>query len=103
MYGPGFRSGWPVLAVCCMATVPEALNTIFGYPLIATGRMWTRCMFDIALSAILLSLGLLLIPARGAMGYVIAYLITYSLISLGLYLVTRERAQEPQTAVLSHS
>jgi O-antigen/teichoic acid export membrane protein len=103
MYGPGFRSGWPVLAVCCMATVPEALNTIFGYPLIATGRMWTRCMFDIALSAILLSLGLLLIPARGAMGYAIAYLITYSLISLGLYLVTRERAQEPQTAVLSHS
>jgi O-antigen/teichoic acid export membrane protein len=103
MYGPGFRVGWSVLAVYCIATIPEALNTILGYPLIATGRMWTRCIFDIALSAILLSLSLLLIPSRGAMGYVIAYLITYSVISTGLYFVTREGAQDSQTAVLSHS
>lgn len=101
-YGPGFRSGWPVMAVYCIATIPEALNTIFGYPLIASGRMWTRCGFDIALSVILLLLGLLLIPTRGALGYAIAYLITYALISTGLYFVTRERDEEiyPQDPVL---
>jgi O-antigen/teichoic acid export membrane protein len=93
-YGPGFRSGWPVLAVLCAGTIPEALNTVIGYPLVISGRMWTRCGFDLSLGAVLLLLGLWLIPQFGALGFAIAYVASYSLISAGLYLATRERRSE---------
>jgi O-antigen/teichoic acid export membrane protein len=90
-YGASFRSGWPVLVVFCVATIPEALNTILSYPLIARGKMWFRCGFDIALSAILLLLGMWLIPRHGAIGFAIAYLAAFSTISAALYIVTRVR------------
>jgi len=88
-YGPGFRSGWPVLAVLCVGTLPEALNTVFGYPLIVNGKMWTRCGFDVALSLSLLLLGMRLIPDYGALGFALAYFTTFTIISAGLYLFTR--------------
>lgn len=91
-YGPGFRSGWPVLVVFCICTIPEALNTILGYPLIVSGRMWIRCGFDLALSASMLLFGMWLIPLHGALGFASAYLVSYSIISSGLYVVTRERS-----------
>jgi O-antigen/teichoic acid export membrane protein len=90
-YGAGFKSGWKVLAVLCIATVPEALNTILGFPLVTGGKMWIRCCFDIALSAILLLLGMRLIPVYGALGFAVAYLVSFSLISAGLYAATRQR------------
>jgi O-antigen/teichoic acid export membrane protein len=89
-YGSGFRAGWPVLVVLCAATIPEALNTVFSYPLMARGKMWFRCAFDLALSLILLLLGMWLIPVYGALGFAVAYMTTFFIIALGLYLVTRE-------------
>jgi len=89
-YGPGFRAGWPVLAVLCAGTIPEALNTVFSYPLIARGKMWFRCGFDLALSLILLLMGMWLIPIYGALGFAVSYVFTMSLISSALYLYTRE-------------
>lgn len=94
-YGPGFRAGWPVLAVLCAGTIPEALNTVFGYSLVARGKMWVRCGFDAVLSLILLLLGMWLIPIYGALGFAIAYFTTFSIISAGLYLVTREGRNKP--------
>jgi O-antigen/teichoic acid export membrane protein len=98
-YGPGFRAGWPVLAVLCVGTIPEALNTVFGYPLIARGKMWSRCGFDVALSLSLLLLGMWLIPIHGALGFAVAYVATFSIISTGLYLVTREGRNTPSDGV----
>jgi O-antigen/teichoic acid export membrane protein len=89
-YGPGFRAGWSVLAVFCVGTIPEALNTILGFPLITGGKMWIRCGFDVALSTILLLLGMRLIPSHGALGFAIAYLTSFSIISAGLYAATRD-------------
>jgi O-antigen/teichoic acid export membrane protein len=89
-YGPGFRSGWPVLAILCVGTIPEALNTVFGYPLVARGKMWSRCGFDVALSLSLLLLGMWLIPIYGALGFAVAYVVTFTIITIGLYFVTRE-------------
>jgi O-antigen/teichoic acid export membrane protein len=94
IYGTGFRAGWTVLAVLCVSTIPEALNTILGFPLITGGKMWYRCGFDLALSAILLLLGIWLIPTYGAFGLAVAYLATYSIISAGLYIATRNQGIE---------
>lgn len=93
-YGAGFESGWPVLAVLCAGTIPEALNTVLGYPLVVTGRMWTRCGLDLALGAILLALGFILIPHLGALGFAIAYAASYSAAGVWLFLLTRERRTE---------
>jgi O-antigen/teichoic acid export membrane protein len=98
-YGSGFRSGWPVLILFCIGTIPEALNTILGYPLIASGRMWVRCGFDVALSAILLVLGARLIPFYGARGLAYAYFTAYSTISIGLYFVTRSSEAVPDSVI----
>jgi O-antigen/teichoic acid export membrane protein len=100
-YGPGFRAGWPVLAVLCVGTIPEALNTVFGYPLIARGKMWSRCSFDLALSLSLLLLGMWLIPIYGALGFAIASVSTFSIISAGLYFVTRPGSNNQEEAVTS--
>jgi O-antigen/teichoic acid export membrane protein len=89
-YGPGFRAGWPVLVVLCAATIPETLNTVFSFPLVARGKMWFRCGFDLALSLSLLLLGRWLIPVYGALGFAVAYMTTFSIIAFGLFLVTRE-------------
>jgi O-antigen/teichoic acid export membrane protein len=90
-YGPGFRAGWPILAVLCAGTIPEALNTVLGYPLVITGRMWVRCGLDLSLGALLLCLGAWLIPHYGSLGFAIAYGASYSVISASLYVLTRER------------
>jgi O-antigen/teichoic acid export membrane protein len=57
--------------------------------------MWVRCGFDAVLSLILLLLGMWLIPIYGALGFAIAYFTTFSIISAGLYLVTREGRNKP--------
>lgn len=88
-YGPGFQAGWPVLAILCVGTIPEALNTVLGYPLVVNGKMWVRCGFDVALSLSLLLFGMWLIPLHGALGFAISYVTTFSVICVGLYLVTR--------------
>jgi O-antigen/teichoic acid export membrane protein len=93
-YGPGFVAGWPILTVLCAGTIPEALNTILGYPLVVSGRMWVRCGMDLILGAILLILGAWLIPQYGALGFAIAYGASYAMISACLYVVTREPQNE---------
>ena len=90
-YGASFRSGWPILVVLCLATIPEALNTILGYPLVVSGKMWSRFMFDLLLSAVLLIGSLLLIPVYGAFGFALAYAAAFSVTSVGLLLFTRDR------------
>jgi len=94
-YGAGFGAGWAILAVLCAGTIPEALNTVLGYPLVVSGRMWTRCGLDLCLGATLLLLGALLIPRYGALGFAVAYGLGYLMISVWLYLLTRERRVKP--------
>lgn len=100
-YGSGFRAGWAVLTVLCLGTIPEALNTVFSYPLIARGKMWFRCGFDLALSASLLLLGIWLIPIYGALGFALAYVSSFSMICAGLYYFTREGAGMPNVLAAS--
>jgi O-antigen/teichoic acid export membrane protein len=85
-YGVGFRAGWPILAILALGTIPEALNTVFGYPLVVGHRMWTRFGFDVLLGAILVCLGAALIPRWGASGLAAAYVTAFTATSTGLYL-----------------
>jgi O-antigen/teichoic acid export membrane protein len=87
-YGPGFRSGWPILSILAVGTIPEALNTVLGYPLVVGNRMWTRFGFDVLLAATLLSLGAVLIPRWGAVGLATAYVAAFTATAAGLYVVT---------------
>lgn len=100
-YGPGFASGWPVLAVLAVGTIPEALNTVFGYPLVLGHRMWARFGFDALLGVAMLGVGALLIPRWGALGFAVAYVAAFTATSGGLYLFTwraRDRATAPPVA-----
>jgi O-antigen/teichoic acid export membrane protein len=87
-YGPGFRSGWSILAILALGTIPEALNTVFGYPLVVGHRMWTRFGFDVLLSLVLVGLGAVLIPRWAATGLAVAYVAAFTVTSAGLYLFT---------------
>jgi O-antigen/teichoic acid export membrane protein len=99
-YGPAFRPGWPILAVLAVGTIPEALNTVFGYPLVAGHRMWARFGFDLLLAVVLWGLGAALIPRWGAAGLAAAYVAAFTASSAGLYFLTwrsprRERSPSP--------
>lgn len=87
-YGPGFGAGWPILAILALGTVPEALNTVYGYPLVVAHRMWTRFAFDALLSSVMLGLGAVLIPRLGATGLAVAYVAAFGATSLALFLFT---------------
>jgi O-antigen/teichoic acid export membrane protein len=95
-YGRGFAAGWPILVVLAAGTIPEALNTVFGYPLVVGKRMWTRFGFDALIAAILLTLGLVLIPRWGAVGLAVAYVAAFTTTSAGLYAFTWRRRELPE-------
>lgn len=90
IYGSGFRVGWSTLIILCLAAIPEALNTILGYPLIVTGRMWSRFLFDLLLAFVMLAASFILIPRYGAFGFALAYAAAFTVTSLGLLIFTRD-------------
>lgn len=94
-YGPGFAAGWPVLVVLAAGTIPEALNTVFGYPLVVAQRMWTRFGFDALIGVVLVALGAVLIPRWGAAGLAVSYVAAFTAASLGLYLFTWRGRHHP--------
>jgi len=96
-YGPGFEAGWPVLSILALATIPEALNTVLGYPLVLGHRMWTRFAFDVLLGLVMLGLGALLIPQSGALGLAIAYIAAFTATAGGLYLFARQSPDVART------
>jgi O-antigen/teichoic acid export membrane protein len=95
-YGRGFAAGWPVLVVLAAGTIPEALNTVFGYPLVVGHRMWIRFGFDALIGAILLALGTVLIPRWGAAGLAVSYATAFTAASAGLYVFTWRRRALPE-------
>ena len=90
-YGPGFNVGWPILIILSFSALPEALNTLFGHPLVVAGAMWWRFGFDAFLALILVGLGVALIPRWGAVGLASAYGGAFSMVSAGLYVFGARR------------
>ncbi|GEJ58161.1 oligosaccharide flippase family protein [Anaeromyxobacter diazotrophicus] len=87
-FGTGFAAGWPVLVILTASTIPEALNTVFGYPLVVGHRMWTRFGFDVVLGVTVVALGSLLIPRWGAAGLAVAYAAAFTATAAGLFAFT---------------
>ena len=83
-YGNGFEDGTSVLVLFVLSTIPSALNTLLGYPLLTQGRMWARFAYDLLLSGTLLGLAIHLIPRYGARGFAVANLGAFTAVCLAL-------------------
>ena len=78
LYGIQYAAGWPTLALLAFSTVPAALNTILGQPLVAAGKVHIRFLADLLLGALLFAGTQVLVPRLGASGLALAYLFGYS-------------------------
>jgi O-antigen/teichoic acid export membrane protein len=80
--GAEYAGGTRVLIVIAGASIPIAMNSLLGPPLIAAGRLWTRCTADVVLAGLLVAAAWLLLPAAGGMGLPLAYVAAYGVIAL---------------------
>jgi hypothetical protein len=62
--------------------VPIATNTLLGQYFVAQSVQWERAIADITLYCLLLAANLVLVPALGAMGAVVATFVAYSAVCL---------------------
>ena len=96
LFGSAYQPGWPTLALLCGAAVVLAGNVVFGFLIVAYGRMWHGFWLNLSWF-VLLVLGLkTLVPPFGAAGaagaYVFAYLVftvilaVYARVTFGLYI-----------------
>lgn len=90
--GPDFRNAGPVLSLFGIVAIFTSINILLGQQLIAMNRQNRLTLLMGAAVAITLPVDLFLIPwtqanwGNGALGGVIAYLLTESLITLGAFL-----------------
>ena len=85
LFGPGFREGWPVLAILLGAAVVEALAIALYQTIVSAGRIWAS-LFFVALprDTTLVVAAALLVPGMGAFGLGSAYLIAWCLALLAI-------------------
>jgi O-antigen/teichoic acid export membrane protein len=78
IYGKDFASGWSVLVLCAGVGALTALNLILGSLLISSGKVWPCAGFNALWATTVLMLTYYLVPAYGAMGLALAFLLAYS-------------------------
>lgn len=89
VFGPTYRSGWPVLVILCMSTVPFALNDVYGQVLQSKGLQWWRFILDAVISVLLVALAVILVPRYRAEGLAVAYLLAGAAIITPLLVLAR--------------
>ncbi len=75
-YGPGFREGWPVLALIVATGALLAVQTPVGAAIAGAGRFWLGAAMNAGWAAAMLAAALWLQP-WGALGLAGAYLVSY--------------------------
>lgn len=95
LIGPDFVQFKSTVAIMCVAGVAIAANNILGSLAVAANRIRLWVWSDIALGISLIVVALFAVPAHGADGLAVAYLVAYAL-SAGLLIpVLRERSGSP--------
>ncbi|MBI4644111.1 MAG: oligosaccharide flippase family protein [Deltaproteobacteria bacterium] len=77
LYGSQFIEGGVVLALMVVVTVLNVASQTIGQALVGAGRMWAGCIMNFGWAMVLIIFVLILVPAHGAFGMAIAYLISY--------------------------
>src|SRR6516164_5265750 len=91
VYGDAFRGGRVVLLVLACSAIAEVFNATLGQPLVAANKMWWRFGFDVLFVGLLVGLGWVLVPKRGALGLAAAYGFAYALTISGFAVFLRKR------------
>jgi O-antigen/teichoic acid export membrane protein len=87
LFGADFVPGWPVLILVLAAVVLAALQTPAAQLLVATGRMWTGAAMNLGWALALLgACSVLLARGWGALGIAVAYLLSYAVHSVWVFL-----------------
>ena len=87
LYGTDFAAGWPILILVLVAAVLMAVQASAGQIITATGRMWTGAAMNFGWALVLLgACRLLLERGWGAFGMAAAYLVSYSVHSVWVFL-----------------
>jgi len=91
LYGNAFRGGRVLLLVLACSAIAEVFNGTLGQPLVAAHKMWWRFGFDVLFVGLLVGLGWVLVPKRGALGLAAAYGFAYALTISGFAVFLRKR------------
>jgi len=92
LYGPGYRSAWPILVILAVAAIPESLNNSLGYAVLSSASVWWRFWFDALLAVVLVGFAWWAIPRWSGVGLAIAYALAFSLTAAGLFVFLRVRS-----------
>jgi len=87
LFGDKFKSGSPVMGLVICSIVVDVACGIVGQTLFSSGRTWYSLGIHLLWGAFLLSAGLMLVPAYGALGLAAAFIISYSMILIGQLLL----------------
>jgi O-antigen/teichoic acid export membrane protein len=90
VYGNAFRGGRVLLLVLACSAIAEVFNGTLGQPLVAAHKMWWRFGFDVLFVGMLVGLGWVLVPKRGALGLAAAYGFAYALTISGFAVFLRK-------------
>ena len=103
LLGADYRVGGSVLVLLLLTTLPITLNDVFGQVLVSTGAIGWRLAFDLALAALLVGLGFVLIPRWEAVGLAAAQVLAYATISVVLAVVVALRLRGGGTLLSDRS
>ena len=90
LFGEGFTQGWPVLALLAVSAVPTVLNMQLGAALLSCGKAWTRTGVDGLLAVTFLGAAWFAVPRWSAVGLAGAFLLSYTIASIVLWLFVRQ-------------
>ena len=99
LFGETFAQGWPVLVVLAISAVPTVLNTQLGAALLSNGRAWARTSVDVLLAATFLAAAWFAVPRWSATGLAGAFLFSYSIASIVLWMLLRQCHRKLQMGV----
>jgi O-antigen/teichoic acid export membrane protein len=77
-YGRAFAGGWSVLVVLVLAAPLHALTRVASGALYGMNRAWRVFASNLTWGVLLIATATLLIPAQGALGLAVAFLIAYA-------------------------
>lgn len=77
VFGKDFGGAAPIIVILVLSCFVTVVSSTVGTALVGSGRMWVGTLLNLGWASILVVLAFLLIPAYGALGLSVAYLVAY--------------------------